>query len=297
MEVRNLAKAADKPLVSILTPSFNQATWIADNLRSVACQTYPSIEHIVMDGGSTDGTVEILEAAGDSVRWRSESDEGQSDAINKAFRESCGAIIGWINSDDAYFDCRVVAEVVEYFRTHPSVDVVYGHAAQTTHDGRIIQILWVPEFDRDLLGALDFIVQPAAFIRRSVLADPMLDESFHFAMDYELWLRLADGGRTLARLDRILAIDRHQAERKSSTIKDVYRENLGRLAATHSMRLDAEWEPLRGRFYRRQRMRGGFLIPTIKGEDIAFTAPEDLQRGLWKRQLFQRRSDWPEEYR
>ena len=94
------------PLVSILTPSFNQAAWLGDNLRSVACQTYPDIEHVVMDGGSTDGSVDILRAAGDSIVWRSEPDRGQSDAINKAFSLSHGEIIGWINSDDAYFDCR-----------------------------------------------------------------------------------------------------------------------------------------------------------------------------------------------
>jgi len=78
------------PLVSILTPSFNQAAFLTDNLRSVARQTYPNVEHIVMDGGSTDGSVEILRDAGGSVKWRSEPDNGQSDAVNKAFRESRG---------------------------------------------------------------------------------------------------------------------------------------------------------------------------------------------------------------
>ena len=210
----------------MLTPSFNQAAWLEDNLRSVACQTYHPIEHVVMDGGSTDASAEILGTAGDSVRWVSESDRGQSHAINKAFAASKGEIIGWLNSDDAYFDCRVVEDVVAYFLAHPDVDVVYGHCPQITADGHVIQVLWVPEFELRLLRKLDFIVQPGAFIRRSAITDPMVDESFHFGMDYELWLRLAESGRTFARLDRLTAIDRHQPDRKSSMAKDVYRENL-----------------------------------------------------------------------
>jgi glycosyltransferase involved in cell wall biosynthesis len=285
------------PLVSILTPSFNQAAWLGDNLRSVACQKYPRVEQIVMDGGSTDGSVALLRAQGTAVTWHSEPDGGQAHAINKAFRESQGEIIGWINSDDAYFDCRVVADVVAYFGIHPEVDVIYGHAVQTTHDGRIIQVLWVPGFDRSLLGELDFIVQPAAFIRRSALSDPMLDESFHFAMDYELWLRLSDRGSGFARMDRVLAIDRHQTDRKSSTIKDVYRANLARLAQMYPMRLEPEWDARRSAYYRRQRIMGAFLIPKVRYDNLAFSAPEGLKAGLWKRQLFQRRSDWPEEYR
>jgi glycosyltransferase involved in cell wall biosynthesis len=120
------------PLVSILTPSFNQAAFLPDNLRSVECQTYARVEHIVIDGSSTDGSVEILQDAGDSVRWRSEPDEGQADAVNKAFRESQGEMIGWLNSDDAYFDCRVIEDAVAYFLSHPDVDAVYGHCLQIT---------------------------------------------------------------------------------------------------------------------------------------------------------------------
>ena len=176
------------PLVSILTPSLDQAAWLPANLRSVACQTYPNIEHIVMDGGSTDETVAILEAAGDSITWRSEPDGGQADSINKAFSASRGEIIGWINSDDAYFDCRVIADVVAFFVAHPDIDVVYGHCAQIAPDGTIIWMVWVPWFMRRVLRIVNFIGQPVAFIRRSALRDPMLDETFHFAMDYELSL-------------------------------------------------------------------------------------------------------------
>lgn len=294
---------SSSPLVSVLTPSFNQAAWLGDNLHSVACQTYPEVEHVVMDGGSNDGSVEILERAArdaaESARafiWRSEPDRGQSDAINKAFAASSGEIIGWLNSDDGFIDCRVVEDVVAFFAAHPEVDVAYGHALQTTAEGRAIQVLWTPRFDADLLKAVDIITQPAAFMRRSALSDPMLNERFHFGMDFELWLRLEHQGRRFERIDRFVAIDRHQPERKSSTSKDVYRENLRMLAELYDMHLGPEWERVRTRYYLTQRLAGALLIPRIPN-DLAFTAPADMKRGLLRRQLLQRKRDWPEEYR
>ncbi|MDP2232720.1 MAG: glycosyltransferase family 2 protein, partial [Actinomycetota bacterium] len=218
------------PLVSILTPSFNQSEFLSDNLRSVAMQTYPHVEHVVMDGGSTDGTVGLLEAAKSKVLWESENDDGQAHAINKAFERSKGEIIGWINSDDAYVDEDVVSDVVAFFDKNPSVDVAYGHCLQTTSAGLIIQVLWAPRFSGNLLRTVDFISQPGAFIRRSALTAPMLDATYHFAMDYELWLRLMEQGSRFSRMDRITAIDRHQANRKSLTMLDVHDANTVRLA-------------------------------------------------------------------
>jgi hypothetical protein len=289
--------ASATPLVSVLTPSFNQAAWLEDNLRSVAVQTYAPIEHIVIDGGSTNGTVDILKSAGDSVHWTSEPDDGQSDAINKAFRKSTGDIIGWLNSDDAYFDDRVVADVVAHFVAHPEIDVVFGHCVQVTEDGRIIQVLWAPLYDPELMMAVDGIMQPSAFIRRSALSDPMLDVSFHFAMDYELWLRLGAQGRKFERIDRITAIDRHQASRKSSTIKHVNDADLKRLAQMYGLDLSPANDLRRSTYYRSQRIMGAFLLPKIHRNRIAFTAPEDFKKGAWGRQILSRRSSWPEEYR
>lgn len=283
-------------LVSILTPSFNQAQWLTDNLRSVATQTYPHIEHVVMDGGSTDGTVALLEAAGESVVWRSEPDKGQADAINKAFAASTGEIVGWINSDDAYFDTGVVADVVAFFDAHPDVDVAYGHCVQTTEDGAFIQILWAPPFDAELLKVADFITQPGIFLRRRVLSEPMLDESFHFALDYELWLRLLSRGARFARIDRIVGIDRHQPERKSLTLLDVHAADTQRLVSTYGVIPAEEQVARRSRFYIRQRLAGALLIPRTR-TDLAFDAPADPRKGLLARQVFTRKSRWPEEYR
>lgn len=297
---------ASTPLVSILTPSFNQSAWLGDNLRSVACQSYPRIEHIVMDGGSTDGSVELLQAEADRrgvegssasvpLAWRSEPDRGQSHAINKAFAASHGDIIGWINSDDAYFDCRVIEDVVGAFEAHPEVDVVYGHLAQVAPDGTIIWLNWVPRFSQRLLNIVNFIGQPVAFIRRSALSDPMLDESFHFTMDYELWLRLARQGSRFMRISRITAVDRHQPERKGVTIEHVLHSDLERLEQSHGRGYPRGKRILSWGFYTWRRAMGALLIPRIPSE-LAFTEVRTPKRDLLKRQLFSWNKRWPDDF-
>lgn len=283
------------PLVSVLTPSYNQAAWLTDALYTVACQTYPRIEHIVMDGGSTDGSVELLEAAGDSVVWRSEPDDGQADAVNKAFSASKGEIIGWVNSDDAYYDCRVIEDVVAFFEAHPDVDVVYGHTAQITADGHIAEILWKPAYDHERLKVFNFIGQPAAFIRRRALSEPMLDASFHFAMDYELWLRLAETHR-FARIDRVTAADRQQPDRKTDTILETFHADVERLQERYGQHYPDDWQSYLSRFLVMRRFAGlphALSVP----RDLAFSAPADADRGLIARQVLLPRRFWPEEYR
>lgn len=290
-----MSGSGDLPLVSILTPSYNQVAWLPETLRSVACQTYPRIEHIVMDGGSTDGSVDILRAAGDTLRWRSEPDRGQSHAVNKAFAEARGEIIGWINSDDAYFDCRVVEDVVAHFTAHPDVDVVFGHAVQIDEGGTIIWMIWVPWFWRRLLRIVNFIGQPVAFIRRSALTEPMLDESYHFSMDYELWLRLDAAGRRFRRIDRIVAVDRHQRARKGVTMTDVLHGDIGRLAQTHGRGYPPGKRLLSWGFYAWRRAMGALLIPRIP-EKLAFTDRRTPKRDLFRRQLLSWGKKWPEDW-
>lgn len=282
-------------LVSVLTPSFNQAAYLPSCIASVACQTYPHIEHIVMDGGSTDGSLDILKAAGEAIIWRSEADEGQSDAVNKAFSASHGDVIGWINSDDAYFDCTVIADVVECFDRHPEVDVVFGHLAQVADDGTIIWLNWVPRFSRRLLNIVNFIGQPVAFIRRSALTEPMLDRSYHFTMDYELWLRLARRGARFRRIGRITAVDRHHSQRKGVTIVDVLHSDLDRLAQTHGRAYPRGKRLLSWGFYTWRRAMGALLIPLVPAK-LAFT---DVKTGRWalvRRQLFSWNKRWPDDY-
>jgi len=279
------------PLVSVLTPSFNQARWLADNLRSVACQTYPRVEHIVMDGGSNDGSRDLLELAGPKVRWKSEPDRGQSHALNKAFAESGGEIIGWVNSDDAYFDCRVVEDVVRFFARNPGVDAVYGHAAYVNADGRILHYFWAPSFHGRLLRLYDYIIQPTVFVRRRALGDHLVDESFEFAMDYELWLRLSQRHR-LARLDRVIAIDRLQSERKTQTLLHVMRSDVRRLAAAYGVEVSPAARPLMAAHHVYCRFRGARLAATRPGE-LAFSGCQDGRFTVLRRQVAARRSTMP----
>jgi glycosyltransferase involved in cell wall biosynthesis len=277
---------ANEPLVSILTPSFNQARWLADTLQSVARQTYPHIEHIVMDGGSTDGTVDLLAQAGSRVTWKSEPDRGQSHALNKALAASNGEIIGWINSDDAYYDVDAVAAAARCFARHPDVDVVYGHAALVNADGRILQMLWAPPFRYGLLRVHNFIVQPAAFIRRSALGVTLVDETFHYAMDYELWLRLGQG-RRIAKINHVIAVDRNYPERKSVARTDLAEIDYARLRRSYGVPDFSP--PLAVRARQRAlkvaiRMMGVTLVPRTSAQ-LAFAGSYDSIGRLAARQV------------
>ena len=182
-----------EPKVSIVTPSFNQARYIEQTLCSVLEQDYPNVEHIIFDGGSKDGTLDILrryESRG--VRWTSEPDKGQSDAINKGFRAATGDIIGWINSDDWY--ARGAFRVVmDYFRDHPEAQWVYGNNFFTDPEGRVIRRLRTTRYTwQRLLYTRLLIPQPGIFLRRRVLDDcGLLDVELDSVMDYEWWLRIA----------------------------------------------------------------------------------------------------------
>jgi glycosyltransferase involved in cell wall biosynthesis len=283
----------DQPLVSILTPSYNQGAWIADCLHSVACQTYPNVEHIVCDGGSTDETVELLQNAGPRVRWVSEEDRGQTHALNKAFAMSSGEIIGWINSDDVYFDCGVFDRVVEFFSRHPNVDLVYGQCARIDEDGRVVWVPSAPPFSRRRLKWLSFIGQPAVFMRRSALGEELLDERFDFSMDWELWLRLSENHK-LQRMDDVLAADRYQPARKNVTHLHVLEGDIKRMAELHGAYTPWFWN-LYLRFYDlRRRLAGGRLIHQVATTQLAFSGYVEGEEVLRRRQLHTRRSRWSE---
>ena len=279
------------PLVSILTPSYNQARWLPDNLRSVACQSYPRIEQIVMDGGSTDGSPDILRHAGESVRWRSEPDRGQSHALNKAFAESKGELIGWLNSDDAYFGPDAVASVVELFERRPEIDVVYGHAALVNADGLILHMIWAPPFSYRLLRLHNFIIQPTAFVRRTALDAVVADEAYDSAMDRELWLRLgSDHG--FARLDKVLAIDRHHLSRKTVAQPDLGRADTERLAAAYGVPHGRLAWARRKAAIIAFRLAGVRLLSAADGP-LAFDGIRDGRRRLVLRQMLARRAAMP----
>jgi GT2 family glycosyltransferase len=210
-------------LVSILTPSFNQGRFLRDCLRSVARQTYPQIEHVVVDGGSTDESVEILAEAGDAIRWTSEPDRGQADAVNKAFETSAGEIVGWVNSDDGLFAVDTIERVVAAFAANPGAGVVYGDAALVDESGRIVR----HHRSRWPAGSLPLaspLVQPAAFFRRSAIepGEPLLRVELHRFLDYELWLRLRRRGVHFVHLPAVIAVDRDHPQRKVRTTDEAF---------------------------------------------------------------------------
>ena len=283
-----------RPLVSILTPSYNQAAFIGDTLRSVESQTYSSVEHIVMDGGSSDGTVDILRAAGSRVTWASEPDTGQSNALNKAFAASHGEIIGWLNSDDAYYDVRAIEDVVAFFQERPEVDVVYGHAARVAPDGRVVRILWAPRFNRRHLLWDCFLVQPAVFLRRRAIEDAFVNEDFHYAMDWELWLRLSLT-RSFARINRVLAVDRVHGARKILTWLDVLEADTRTLGTMYGVRRPRSWRWQHRFYFVTGRLAGArHVLPP--SAPLAFSGDQDSTWKLLKRQVASRSSKWPEGY-
>jgi len=180
-----------EPLVTIVTPSYNQAQFITETIESILSQTYKNIEYIVVDGGSTDGTVGILKSYEDKrVKWISERDDGQSDAINKGFRMAKGEIIGWINSDDLLMP-YTVEKIVEAFKDE-EVGLVYGNTLIIDETGNFVKEYKPGEITLERLLKIDQSVpQPGSFYRkRFVDLAGGLNKQLNFVMDYDLFIRL-----------------------------------------------------------------------------------------------------------
>ncbi|MBI5444815.1 MAG: glycosyltransferase [Deltaproteobacteria bacterium] len=180
------------PLVSIVVPSFRQAAFLRTAIDSILSQGYAPLEVLALDGGSEDGSREILESYGDRIWFRSERDGGQCQAINEGFRRSRGEIVAWLNSDDFYYP-GAVAHAVEVLGRNPGAALVYGEGNLVAEDG---SVLWrFPEtvpFDLwRLANHSDYILQPTVFFRRDALFEcGLLAEDLNWGLDWELWIRL-----------------------------------------------------------------------------------------------------------
>ena len=220
------------PPISIVTPSYNQGAFIERTILSVLDQKIPVLEYLVVDGGSRDETIDVLERYGDRVDWVSEPDRGQADAVNKGIRKSRGEIIGWLNSDDIYYDGALSA-VLDYFDAHPEVEILYGDAHHIDTEDRVIEPYYTEDWDYERLKDICFICQPSVFFRRRLAARVgLLDDRLQYCMDYEYWLRI---GRTtpFARMDRFLAGSRMYRENKTMASRvPVHREMNDMLKAT-----------------------------------------------------------------
>ena len=178
-------------MVSIVTPSYNKGSFIEETILSVKNQTYPHIEHIVVDGGSTDETLDILRKCDDSLIWISEPDEGQSDAINKGWRRAKGEILAYLNADDIYMPWAIQT-AVEYLVENPDVGMVYGGCNLINERGQVAGQYPTKEFElRQILCGFCIVPQPSVFLRRAVLDEVgYLDTNLHMAMDLDLWIRI-----------------------------------------------------------------------------------------------------------
>ena len=180
------------PLISIVTPSCNQAQFLEETIRSVLLQGYPNLEYIIVDGGSTDRSVDVIRKYEPWLSyWVSEKDHGQSEAINKGWRRSHGDIVAWLNSDDTYLP-GALREVAVFLAAHPETVVAYSNFCIVDERSRASLVFRVCEFDLHSHMRSNMVPQQSAFVRRRALdAVGMLDESLHFAMDYDLWIRIA----------------------------------------------------------------------------------------------------------
>jgi glycosyltransferase involved in cell wall biosynthesis len=212
------------PLVSIVTPSYNMAQYLPDTLDSVLSQDYPNIEYIVMDGGSSDGTLDILERYQGRLRYVSAPDKGAADAINQGFALAHGEIIGWLNADDTYLP-GAIKTAVHRLLEEPDVTAVYGHAYWVDEKGAILKPYPTRSFTPEMLADDCYICQPACFMRRASFEKAGgLDVSLQSSFDYDLWARLARGGG-LATVPDYLATSRMHSENKTLSDRSrVFRE-------------------------------------------------------------------------
>lgn len=260
--------ALQLPTISIVTPSFNQGAFVAHTARSVFLQRYPNIEYVMMDGGSTDNTLEALEPYRDRFHtFVSETDAGQADAIRRGFERTSGEIMAYLNSDDMLAP-GALAFVAEYFRTHPHVDVLYSHRAIVNEHNIVIGYWILPRHRNYLMMRWDLIPQETCFWRRR-LYDKVggVDASYRFAMDYDLFTRFMLHGR-MRRVKRFLGAFRMHSDSKSvQQLETIGKEEIRRVAETYGIRY-AKLDRLRGPMFTvgvqmraAWHMRSGRMLP------------------------------------
>jgi glycosyltransferase involved in cell wall biosynthesis len=223
----------DLPEISIITPSFNQGQYIEKTIWSVLDQGYPNLEYIIIDGGSTDGTLDILKKYEGIIQWRSEPDNGQANAINKGLRQSSGQVIAYLNSDDLLLPGTLHA-AGQFFNAHPQAAWLSGYCQNIDENEqpirqfiRFYKNFWLRIGSYKALLILNYIAQPATFWRRSVMEDAgYLDESLHYTMDYDYWLRIGRKNKLHTLKQDLARFRLHAASKSGATTHKQFDEEL-----------------------------------------------------------------------
>jgi glycosyltransferase involved in cell wall biosynthesis len=229
------------PSITVITPSFNQGSFIRRTIESVLSQGIVDLEYIVMDGGSKDQTIEILKSYGDRIKWKSERDAGTGDAVNKGLTAANGRIIGWLNSDDIYYE-GTLRIALNYFEHNPEADVLYGDANHIDDLDQIIEKYPTEPWSWERLQQQCFISQPAAFFRRSVIEHyGLLDTRHPHCVDYEYWIRLGKSGARFLYLPKTLAATRLHANAKTVALRRACHEDINNILRDHLGKVPTRW--------------------------------------------------------
>ena len=236
------------PRISVVTPSYNQVEYLEQTIASVLSQGYPNLEYIIVDGGSSDGSVDIIRRyCGGLAYWVSEPDRGQAHAINKGFERATGEVLAWLNSDDLYLPGALRA-VGRYFRD-PSVGFLHGNTVNIDKHGKVIGRRRTSVVDLKSLLLFSGLTQPATFWRRSLMNKAgRLDETLRFCMDFDLWCRMAQFAR-IHKTRRELCAFRFHEKQKTRTMASVHVEEHAAIVQRYLTELPSHMHPRFLRFW------------------------------------------------
>lgn len=280
---------------SVITPSYNQASYLEQTIQSVLDQGYPDLEYIIVDGGSIDGSVEIIrEYEKHLAWWVSERDQGQADAVNKGFKRASGDYIGWVNSDDRY-EPGALLQAAQALDANPQVGIVYGDVRSIDSHGSTFNIMRYANFGLDGLLCFKIIGQPGAFLRRMVLEQAgYLDPTYNLLLDPELWIRMAMIAPILY-VPKIWAAARSHPGTKNSSLAAHYGEDAYRMIdwMQKQPELAGHYQRLKNRIWAgAHRLNGRYLLDanqpkrafTYYWKSLLAYPPTALQE--WHRMLY-----------